>query len=89
MANIIKFNPTRKETCEQYKTLLKLLNELNSEKVTNILFYIKLEGDDEAVTCYSPSWEMTGKLREFLNEISLELYVQSFGDTEGVDEDPA
>lgn len=89
MANIIKFNPNRKETCEQYKILLKLLNDINSEKVTNILFYIKMEGDDEAVTCYSPTWEMTGKLREFLNEISLELYVHSFGDSEGIDDQPS
>lgn len=78
MGSIVKFRPKAKEISKEFRAMLDQLNDIKEDDLEGFCFYLKFKGDDENLTCFSPTWEMTGKLREFLNEINLELYIGSF-----------
>lgn len=85
MGNIIKFNPNKKAVTAEYRRLLEIILNVAPEQVEGFLIYVKFTGQEEAMTCYKPTWEMTGKVRGFTGEIQDEMYGQAFGE-ELVDE---
>lgn len=87
MSKIIQFNNDKREQLKAFESFKTYVNSLTADEFKGALFYLEHEGKQTAdMAVYNPSYELTGRLREFLNEVALELYVAEYlvvdGDTD-------
>ncbi len=84
MSKVIQFSTDKRHQIKALEEFKNYVNSLTADEIKGAVFY--LEKDDRLtadMAVYAPTYELTGRLREFLNEINLELYV---GEYLGLDE---
>lgn len=80
MANkIIDIDPEKRATKEALEQFKVLIASLDASKLKQAFFYLDTD-EGPSMSVYGPDWQLTGRLKEFLNEINLELYLSDFGD---------
>ena len=90
MSKVVEFDPSKRQIANQFIEFKKLLESIPPEKVSEMIVYVKTDNETEDgklyAWAYAPTWDMIGRMQNFLREIEIELYMGDFLDDEDEDE---
>lgn len=83
---IVEFDADKRNIKKEWERFQAIVNSCKPEEIKKAIFYMETENSTISAYAgvYNADWEMTGRIRCFMQEIELEHYLHDFDPGEDV-----
>lgn len=76
---IVEISPDKRQTQRAWDEFKELVNTASPDQIEGALFYVDAKDKKQSsMAVFGPTWEMTGLVRMFLQDLETENYMVAF-----------